>query len=199
MSETQPLIEFIKHNGIVRPREVEAHGFSRRTLQRLHKRGEVERLGRGLYAIPDALMSEHSSLAEVSKRVSNGVISLLSALQFYNITTQLPYQVWIAIEGTSWQPQFDYPPVEIVRMSGDSFSYGIETHDITGVPVQMYSIAKTVADCFKFRSRVGKDVALEALKETLKNKRATVDEIWEAAKVDRVSTIMKPYIEGFLV
>jgi hypothetical protein len=126
-------------------------------------------------------ISESISLAEVAKRVPNAVVCLISALQFHNLTTQIPHRVWIAIENKNWKPKFDYPLLEVVRFSGRALSFGVEEHEVNRVPVKVYSPAKTVADCFKFRNKIGLDVAMEALRETWRSRKATMDELWEAA------------------
>ena len=118
-----------------------------------------------------------------------------AALQFHGLTTQIPHQVWVAIENKKWEPKLDYPPIELVRLSGSAFTFGVEVHKINRVPVRVYSAAKTVADCFKFRNKVGSDVALEALRETWKERKATMDALWDAAKVCRVANVMRPYME----
>lgn len=196
MDRFEQIIKLIEANGMIRPRDVESEGIPRVYLQRLYERGQVERVGRGLYTLPDALITEHDSLVEVAQRVPTGVICLLSALHFYSLTTQLPHRVWIAIEGTSWKPRMDYPPLEVMRFSGNAFHYGVEVHEINQVTVPIYSIAKTIADCFKFRNKIGLDVALEALREGLADKRTSVDAIWQAAKVCRVANVMRPYMEA---
>lgn len=195
MNYTDQIQSLIKEKGIIRPRDLTEYGIARQYLQILCEQGIIERIGRGLYAFPD-VHHEHNSLIEVAKRAQNGVISLLSALQFHQLTTQLPFEVWLSIEGTSWKPQIDYPPIHLVRFSGDAFSYGIETHILNGVSVKIYGVAKTIADCFKFRNKIGLDVALEALKQALREKRVSIDEIWAAAKVCRVHNVMKPYLEA---
>ena len=124
------------------------------------------------------------------------MVCLLSALQFHNLTTQIPHRVWIAIENKNWKPEFDYPLLDVVRSSGRAFSFGVEQHEVNRVPVKVYSPAKTVADCFKFRNKIGLDVAMEALRETWRSRKATMDELWEAAKVCRVANVMRPYLEA---
>lgn len=198
MQRSEQILGLIEKKGVVRPRDVEALGIARQYLQRLYAQGAVERVGRGLYARPDTLTGEHSALVEVTKRAPKGVICLLSALHFHNLTTQLPHEVWLAIEGTGWKPLIDYPPLNVVRFSGRAFHYGIEVHHIDAVPLRVYSAAKTVADCFKFRNKIGLDVALEALRETLRDRRATVDDIWRAAGICRVANVMRPYLEAVL-
>lgn len=192
------VLELAGQMGIIRPRDVEAAGIPREYLRRLFLSKDLIRVGRGLYALPDALTSESITLAQVAKRVPNAVICLLSALQFHNLTTQVTHRVWIAIENRKWEPEFDYPPIELVRLTGRAFLFGVEEHEVNHVPVKVYSPAKTVADCFKFRSKVGLDVALEALRETWKSKKATMEDLWEAAKVCRVSNIMRPYLEAIV-
>ncbi len=181
---------------IIRSKDAESMGVSRESLRRMVNSGMLVRMGWGLYALEESLTGEDTGLAEISKRVPNGVICLISALHYHELTTQLAFEVWLAIESTSWKPQIDYPPIRVMRFSGKAFHYGIEQHLIGGVSVPIYSIAKTVADCFKFRNKIGLDVALEALRDALRGKRATVDDIWKAAKVCRVSNVIKPYLEA---
>jgi len=196
MDRKQRILELAKQMGLIRPRDVEAAGIDREYLLRLYRKGDLERVGRGLYALPGTQTSESISLAEVAKRVPNAVICLISALQYHNLTTQIAERVWIAVENKRWEPTFDYPPLEIVRLSGRAFSFGVEEHKVDKVTVKVYSPAKTVADCFKFRNKIGLDVALEALRETWRSRKATMDELWEAAKVCRVANVMRPYLEA---
>ena len=196
MDRKKKILELAKQRGIIRPRDVEASEIPREYLLRLYRNGDITRIRRGLYALPDSLTSESVTLAEVAKRVPNGVVCLLSALQFHNLTTQISHRVWIAIENRKWKPGFDYPPLEVVRFSIRPFNFGVEEHKVDHVLVKIYSPAKTVADCFKFRNKIGLDVAMEALRETWRNKKATMDELWEAAKVCRVANVMRPYLEA---
>ena len=196
MNPKARILALAAQTGIVRPRDVEAEGIPREYLLRLHRAGEVVRVGRGLYALPAALTSESVTLVEVARRVPNAVVCLITALAFHNLTTQVSNRVWLAIENKKWEPEFEYPPLELVRLTGRAFSFGIEEHDVDRVTVKVYSPAKTVADCFKFRNKVGLDVALEALRETLSSGRATVDELWEAARVCRVTNVIRPYLEA---
>jgi predicted transcriptional regulator of viral defense system len=192
------IIELTKKNGIVRPRDIEHNGMPREYLRRLIKKGILERVGRGLYVIPDSLGSESRQMAEIAKRVPRGVVCLLSALQFHNITTQLPHETWLALESPGWRPKLDYPPLRIVWMSKNAFAYGIEVHHIDRVPVRIFGIAKTIADCFKFRGKIGIDVAIEALREARRYKKVSMDSLWEAAKVCRVTRIIRPYMEAIV-
>jgi predicted transcriptional regulator of viral defense system len=195
MDRKKKILELAKQRGIIRPRDVEGAGIPREYLLRLYRKGDLTRVDRGLYALSDSLTSESVTLAEVAKRVPNAVVCLLSALQFHNLTTQISHRVWIAIENRKWKPKFDYPPIEVVRFSDRAFNFGVEVHDVDRVPVKVYSPAKTVADCFKFRSKIGLDVALESLRETWRSRKATIDELWEAAKACRVANVMRPYLE----
>ena len=196
MDRKQKVLRLARRLGIVRPRDIEAEGIPREYLYRLCANGALTRVGRGLYALPDTLRSEAITLAEVAKRAPNAVICLISALQFHNLTTQIPHKVWIAIENKKWEPKWDYPPIELVRLTGRAFSFGVETYKVDRVPVRIYTPAKTVADCFKFRNKIGLDVAVEALRETWRSRKATMDELWEAAKVCRVANVMRPYLEA---
>ena len=198
MDQKQKILELARQMGLIRPRDVEAAGIHREYLLRLYRNGDLLRVGRGLYALPGAQTSEYISFAEVAKRVPNAVICLVSALEFHHLTTQIAHSVWIAIENKKWEPKFEYPSLEIVRFSGPAFSFGVEEHEVDRITVKIYSAAKTVADSFKFRNKVGLDVALEALQETWRNRKATMDELWETAKVCRVANVMRPYLEAVI-
>ena len=174
MDRKEKILEIARQMGLIRPRHVEAAGIHREYLLRLYRNGVLTRLGRGLYALPDAQTSESLSLAKVSKKAPNAVVCLISALMFHHLTTQIAHRVWIAIEN-KWEPMFVYPPLEIVRLSGSAFTFGVEDHEVDRVKVKMYSPAKTVADCFKLRNKVGPDIALEALRETWRSRKATMD------------------------
>jgi len=186
----------MKEVGTLRPRDLDIYGIPREYLRRLCHRGLLERTGRGIYVLPDAHVTEHHSLAEVCKRVPHGVIALLSALSFHNLTTQAPFEVWMAIDVKARLPKVDRPKLRIVRFSGEALSEGIEEHKIEGVPVKIYSPAKTVADCFKYRNKIGIDVALEALRESQRKQKCSIDEIWHYAKICRVANVIKPYMES---
>ena len=192
----QRIMRYIGQHGMVRPRDIEAIGLPREYLIRLHRQGKLSRSGRGIYALPDANVTERHSYAEVAKRVPEAVICLLSALAFHEITTQSPASVWIALRQGARRPSLTSPSLRIVRLSGLSLTEGIENHQVEGVPVRVYSAAKTVADCFKFRNKIGLDVAIEALKDCLRQKKASVNEIYRYAKVCRVSNVIRPYMEA---
>jgi predicted transcriptional regulator of viral defense system len=192
----QRIMRYIGQHGMVRPRDIEAIGLPREYLIRLHRQGKLSRSGRGIYALPDANVTERHSYAEVAKRVPEAVICLISALAFHQITTQSPASVWIALRQGARRPALTSPSLRIVRLSGLSLTEGIENHQVEGVPVRVYSAAKTVADCFKFRNKIGLDVAIEALKDCLRQKKASINEIHRYAKVCRVSNVIRPYMEA---
>ena len=144
----------------------------------------------------DSAATEHHSLAEAAKRVPSGIICLLSALRYHQLTTQAPHEVWMAISRKARRPQVDHPPLRIVRFSGAALEYGVQKKKVEGVPLRVYSPAKTVADCFKYRNKIGLEVALEALRDCYRQRKATMDDLWEAAKVCRVARVMQPYLES---
>lgn len=181
---------------MVRPRDVEAAGIPREYLLRLMRRGVLERSGRGLYRLADAPVTEHHSLAEVGKRLPHATVCLLSALVFHQITTQNPAEVWIALPPGSRTPRANGPRLRVVRFTGPALTEGRQEHRIEGVPVGIYSPAKTVADCFKYRNKIGLDVAIEALRECLRQRKATIREIHRFAKICRVARVMQPYLES---
>lgn len=186
----------LKRVGVVRSRDLEEVGLRRSQLRRLVERGEIERVGRGLYALPGASATEHSDLVRAAKLVPGGVICLLSALRFHGLTTQNPFEVWLAIDRKAWRPRIDHPPLRLVFMSGPALTDGVERHVIEGVKVQVFSAAKTVADCFKFRNRIGTDVAVEALREYRRRFPKRLHDVLRYAEVDRVARVIQPYLES---
>ena len=181
---------------MVRPLDLVSMGLPRVALTRLVRDGSLVRLRRGLYALPDRSASEHAQLAEVARMHPKGVVCLLSALRFHALTTQAPFEVWLAIPKSARVPKAGYPPLRIVRFSGSALTEGIEDHIVDGVPVPVTSVPKTVVDCFKFRNKIGLDVALEALHEAWRAKRVTMDELWHFAAMCRVANVMRPYLES---
>ncbi len=163
----QRVLKLAKKAGVVRPRDLAAQGIPREYLIRLRNRGVLQQPSRGLYVLADADLGERQSLAEACKRVPHGVICLLSALQFHGLTTQIPHEVWMAIDVKARRPKVDYPPLRIVRFSAAALTFGTEEHLVRGVKIKVYGPAKTVADCFKYRNKIGIDVALEALRDVL--------------------------------
>ena len=184
--------------GVLRPRDLSRYAIPRVYLARLQSQGLLRRVGRGLYVPADAEPSEHRSLAEACKRVPHGVVCLLSALAFHGLTTHLPFEVWMAISDTARHPRVDRPAIRFARFSGLALEAGIEVHMVEGVPVRIYNPAKTVADCFKFRNKIGVDVAVEALRDYLRERKATMDDLWRYAEVCRMSRVMRPYLEAMV-
>ena len=181
---------------VFRARDAAGRGLSRTALARLAKSGAVERVGRGLYVPAGAKITEHHALAEAAKRVPAGTICLLSALAFHRMTTQSPHEVWLAIDVKARKPKADWPPMRVVRFSGGARSFGVERYVVDGVEVAITSRAKTVADCFKFRNKIGVDLAVEALREYLGKRGRSMDDLLRAASVCRVGRVMSPYIES---
>ena len=199
MTTTKPFertMQYVRQHGIVRPRDIEAIGIPREYLLRLHGQGKLSRIGRGIYSLPDAAVTERHTYAEVAKRVPDAVLCLLSALAFHEITTQSPASVWIALGKGARKPAIVSPSLRVVRLTEPSLSEGIERQSVEGVTVRVYSAAKTVADCFKFRNKIGLDIAIEALKDCLRQRKATVNEIYRYAKICRVSNVIRPYMEA---
>jgi predicted transcriptional regulator of viral defense system len=190
------VLKLVKKHGILRPRDLDAHGIPREYLRQLHDLGKLERTGRGLYVLSNSDVTENHSFAQAAKRVPIGVISLLSALRFHELTTQLPFEVWMTIEVKAWTPKVDNPRMRFTRASGRAFTGGVETHKIEGVSVKIYDPGKTVADCFKYRNKVGLDVAIEALRDCISQRKSTMDQLWKYAGICRVSNIMRPYMEA---
>ena len=193
---TEQLLHLARRQGVLRPRDLAAYGIPRAYLVRLHARGVLERPARGLYVLADAEADEHQSLLEACKRVPHGVVCLLSALRFHRLTTQAPFEVWLAIDGKARRPRVEYPPLRIVRFSGPALTEGVEEHTIRGVAVRVTDPARTVVDCFKYRHNVGLDVALEALRDCRRQRKATADELHRAAQVRRMANVMRPYLEA---
>jgi predicted transcriptional regulator of viral defense system len=195
-SITDRVLRLVGEAGLLRPRDLAAHGIPRTYLQRLHQRGLVERVARGLYKLPGVVLTEKHSLAEACKRVPQGVVCLLSALRFHDLTTQNPFEVWMAIEQKAWRPKKGNPPLRMVFFSGQAFTEGVEEHFIEGVQVPVYGAAKTVADCFKFRNKIGLDVAVEALRDFRHQHPKNLGEVWRFAEIDRVARVIRPYLEA---
>ena len=200
----QSILDLARTRGLLRPLDLAAHGLPRVSLTRLVRQGRLARVGRGLYALPDREVSEHAALAEVARMYPRAVVCLLSALRFHDITTQAPFEVWLAIPNKARPPRLDSlhlsGPLRIVRFSEAGLNEGVEEHEIDGVPVRITGVARTMADCFKYRNKIGLDVALEALKDVLgrdgRGRRAGIDEIWRYAQIDRVANVMRPYLES---
>jgi predicted transcriptional regulator of viral defense system len=190
------ILRMLKKSRVLRPQDVEAVGIARTYLNKLHAEGILDRPSRGLYVLANDEPSEQRSLVEASRRVPRGVICLLSALQFHGLTTQAPFEIWMAIDERAHLPRVDYPPLRIVRFSGAALTSWVQEHVIEGVDIHVYAPAKTVADCFKYRNKIGIDVAMEALRDCLRQRKSTADELWQAAKVCRMTNVMRPYLEA---
>ncbi len=191
----QRLLSLVTEKGILRSCDLKGTGIPRVYLTRLLATGQLERIGRGLYHLSDITLTEHESLAFIARKTPLAVFCLLTALQFHELTTQLPHQIWIAIPKSRKAPKIDYPPIKIIQYSGEAYSKGIEVHEYNKVKLKIYGIAKTIADCFKHRNKIGLDVALEALKDAWSHKKVGIDELWHYAKICRVANIMRPYLE----
>lgn len=187
-----------KTSSILRTRDLEAHGIWRANLRDYVEQGVLTRVGRGLYTLVGVEAGENHSLAEIGKRVPQGTVCLLSALRFHGLTTQQPHETWLALDGRARSPKTDSLALRIVRFTGSALSEGREEHVIEGVPVKIYNPAKTVADCFKFRNKIGLDVALEALRETWRARRCGMSELMRYARVCRVANVMRPYLESLI-
>lgn len=192
----QAVLALAEQRPLLRARDLAALGLPTMALSRLVAAGRLERVARGLYSLPGRPLSEHRSLAEVAMRVPQGVVCLLSALRVHGIGTQAPSEVWMAIPHHSPTPRIDQPALRAIRMSGAALSEGVETLQIDGVGVAVFNASKTVADCFKYRNKIGLDVALEALRDGWAQRKLTADALWHYAAIDRVSNVMRPYLES---
>jgi predicted transcriptional regulator of viral defense system len=189
---------FRKSDGVLRTAEVLKAGVHRRTLYAMRETGIVERLGRGLYRLADSPPLGNPDLVLVAAKAPKGVLCLISALAFHNLTTQIPHEVYLAVQRGSEFPRIEHPPVRIIQMSGTAFREGIETHKMYDAQVQVYSPEKTIADCFKFRNRIGLDTAVEALRFYRERRKVRVGDLMRYAAVCRVANVMRPYLEALL-
>ena len=165
-------------------------------LLRLHRDGILDRPSRGVYVLADAEATEHHSLAEACKRVPHGVVCLLSALRMHELTTQAPFEVWLAIDRKARLPKMEYPPLRVVRFSARDLADGVEGRNVEGVPVRVTNPARTVVDCFAYRNEIGLDVAIEALRDSWRQKKTTMDDLHRAAQSRRMANVMRPYLES---
>jgi predicted transcriptional regulator of viral defense system len=195
-SSNEAILNLADQRGLLRSRDLAELGLPTVALTRLVRLGLLVRVARGLYARPHRHVSEHGSLAEVASKYPHSIVCLLSALRVHNLTTQAPFQVWLAIPNKARAPKLDYPPLRIVRLSGAALIEGVEGRRIDGVTVRVTNVARTVVDCFKFRNKIGLDVALEALRESVRSKRVSMDELWRYAVLFRVANVMRPYMES---
>ncbi len=183
---------------LTRTRELESQGLTRPRIRALVERGVLEQVSRGLYRVAERAPDEHFTMLAVAARVPRAIICLLSALRFHGIGTQSPHEVWIALDRKARKPRLAGLPVRVVRFSGAALDAGVESRLISERKVRITSPARTVADCFKYRNKIGLDVALESLREAWRSKRATADELWRYAKICRVANVMRPYLEALM-
>lgn len=197
-TERDRLLVLARKRSILTTHEAVSAGIHRQSLSRLVQEGTLERIERGLYRLHDQEITEHHGLAIAASAVPRGVICLVSALAFHQIGTQLPHQVWVALDRRARRPVLRYPPLRVVRFGGKALVEGVEVHTLEGQAVRVYGVAKTLADLFKYRNKIGLDVALEALREAWRDRRCTVGEIDHFARVCRVDRVMRPYIEALI-
>ena len=196
MNQSDHILDLARHRRVLRAADVRDHSWSPHLLLSLHQSGKLQRVARGLYSLPDAEITEHQTLIEVCQRVPKAVLCLLSALQFHGIGTQMPHEMWVALPEATQTPAMDYPKLRIARLRGEAYSEGIQTMTEHGAPIRVYGVAKTVTDCFKFRNKIGLDVALEALKESWRSRKVTMAELRHFARINRVERVMQPYLEA---
>lgn len=196
--QKQEVIKLLKKTPIIRSNEITAAGIDRKTIHRMVNNGDIIQIARGLYTSNDYIPGSHYSFLEAQKIVSHGVVCLLSALTYYEIGTQNPSLVWMAVSRRARAPQVTKHPIQIVRFSGKAYDEGIINQEIEGGMIHIYNIPKTIADCFKYRNKIGLEVALEALKDVIQNKKSTIDELIYYSDICRVKNIMTPYIESLI-
>jgi predicted transcriptional regulator of viral defense system len=195
-TKMEAALELLREHGTLRPRDLASRNIPPDYLDRLYRLGRVDRVAWGLYAWPEVEVSEYHSLAEAARLIPRGVVCLLSALRFHGLTTQSPREVWLTLPSKAWAPKVECPRFRIIRAIGPALTAMVEEHPVEGIAVNIYSPAKTVADCFKHRSKVGLDVALEALRDAFRARKATMDELWAAGRVCRMENVMRPYLES---
>lgn len=192
------LLRVARRRGALSAREAARLGIHSQELSRLVAEGRLERIARGQYRCPDQPVTEHHALAIAARAVPHAVVCLLSALSFHGIGTQLPGDVWVAIDRRARRPQLAYPRLRVVRFGGLALTAGVEEHRVEGTRVKVYGVAKTLADLFKYRNKVGLDVALEALREAWRERRFTMDELDHYARICRVQRVIGPYLEALV-
>lgn len=192
---SQKALNLVEAKGIVRSSDFVEEGIPRMTISRLVAAHELQQIERGLYCLPQKEFSEKESLIVVASRVPQAIFCLLTALQIHELTTQLPRKIWIAMPIDSHVPKIEYPPIKMVKYTGKAYSEGIEIQQSDGINYRVYNVAKTIADCFKHRNKIGIDIAIEALKDAYGKNKVTTDELWHYAKICRVANVMRPYLE----
>lgn len=190
-------LNLVNSGGILRARDFSRAGISSIKIQQAKKSGVLIKLGRGLYVSSNRKPTSQDHLAEIAIKYPRSIFCLLTALQIHGITTQAPHEVWLAIDNKARAPSIDYPPLHIARFSGPALTEGVEQKSIDGVvQIPVTTVAKTIADCFKYRKKIGLDIALEALKDAWRQKKVTMDELWGAAEICRMTNVMRPYLES---
>ena len=189
---------FKKHGGILRTSQALKAGIHPATLYAMRDSGEIEVISRGVFRLSDIPPLGNPDLVTVATRVPHGVICLISALSFYELTTQIPHEVHVALQRGAEEPRLDYPPIRTYRFTGEAFTAGVDIHDLDGVSVRIYSLEKTLADCFKFRNKVGLDTVIEAIRFYRERRKIKVDDLMRYATICRVNKIMRPYLEAIL-
>ncbi|QDL93297.1 transcriptional regulator [Paroceanicella profunda] len=196
ISQRQIAYTVLTVRGISRLAELREAGVTAATMSRMERDGEVLRLARGIYQLSDAPLDVHHSLAETAKRIPKGVVCLVSALAFHGLTDQLPRQVWLAVGQKDWSPKPEGTPIRLVRFTNRLLTEGVETRPVEGVTVKVFGVAKTIADCFRYRNKIGLSVAIEGLQEALRQRRTTPGEIARQAERGTVATVIRPYLEA---
>lgn len=197
-TDTEQLLALAARRRLLRGADAREIGASPQLLIRLFQAGRLTRVARGIYSLPDAPVTEHQSLVEVCRRVPKAVICLLSALRFHEVGTQAPYQVWVALPESTPTPAVNSPQLRVVRLRGLAWAEGIENVIDQGATIRVYSLAKTLTDCFKFRHKIGLDVALEALKDAWQRRLISMDELAHFARINRVERVMQPYLQALV-
>jgi predicted transcriptional regulator of viral defense system len=195
-SQKERALGLLGASGMLRLKDFIAEGIEPETLARLVREQRVIRPARGLYQLPNAAIDAAHMLIEASVLVPKGIICLISALQFHTLTLQMPSAVWMAIERTAWKPTISYPPIRFVRFSGSSVTDGVERYPVLSREILVTNPARTVVDCFRYRNKIGIDVAMEGLREGIRHRKCTADQLWHYAKEARVWTVMRPYVEA---
>lgn len=198
LSQSNHILDLARHRRVLCAADVRAHGWAPQLLLNLHQAGKLQRIARGLYSLPNVEITENQALIEVCRRVPKAVLCLLTALQFHGIGTQMPHEVWVALPEATATPVLDYPALRVMRLRSKAYSEGIETVIEHGSAIHVYSVAKTVTDCFKFRNKIGLDVALEALKDAWRSRKVTMAELHHFAKINRMERVMQPYLEAIV-
>ncbi|MFZ9856572.1 MAG: type IV toxin-antitoxin system AbiEi family antitoxin domain-containing protein [Limisphaerales bacterium] len=186
------------NHAVLRTRDFERLGVPRHELGALVDQGDWKRVGHGLYRSTRRPPDPNHSLLEVASRMPKGVICLLSALRFHDLTSERSTEVWVALPRNAWSPVNDTVQTRVLHVSEPAFSEGIEEHRVGGIPVRVYSVAKTIADCFKFRNQIGTAVAVEALRDAWRSRKVTTEDLWRCAKACRITNVIRPYLEALI-